>query len=85
MRKQFFKFEIFSFNFSFQFIWILNWRPRKDTFLYDFDYSKYEVMDGLQRLTTFSRYLADDFALSFEPVEDQPAHPLDGKKFSNRH
>lgn len=40
------------------------------------------VVDGLQRLTTFSRYLADEFALSFEPVEDQPAHPLDGKKFS---
>lgn len=40
------------------------------------------VVDGLQRLTTFSRYLDDEFALSFAPVEDQPAHPLDGKKFS---
>ena len=40
------------------------------------------VVDGLQRFTTFSRFLADEFALSFVPVEDQPAHPLDGKKFS---
>ncbi len=40
------------------------------------------VVDGLQRLTTFSRYLSDSFSLTFEPTEDQPVHPLDGKKFS---
>lgn len=40
------------------------------------------VVDGLQRLTTFSRYLTNEFSLLLTPGEDQPAHPLDGKKYS---
>lgn len=40
------------------------------------------VVDGLQRLTTFSRFLNNDFALLLKAREDQPAHPLDGKKYS---
>ena len=41
------------------------------------------VVDGLQRLTTFSRFLADEFRLILKAGEDQPAHPLDGKKYSD--
>lgn len=40
------------------------------------------VVDGLQRLTTFSRYIRDDFSLILKSGEDQPAHPLNGMKFS---
>jgi hypothetical protein len=40
------------------------------------------VVDGLQRLTTFSRYLDGEFALLLKAGEDQPVHPLDGKRFS---
>lgn len=40
------------------------------------------VVDGLQRLTTFSRFLADDFRLLLKAGVDQPAHPLDGKRYS---
>lgn len=41
------------------------------------------VVDGLQRLTTFSRFLAGEFALILKASEDQPAHPLDGKKYAD--
>ncbi|NMM13371.1 MAG: DUF262 domain-containing protein [Rhodoferax sp.] len=40
------------------------------------------VVDGLQRLSTFKRFLADEFGLFLKAGDDQPAHPLDGKKFS---
>ncbi|WP_216644546.1 DUF262 domain-containing protein [Candidatus Thiodictyon syntrophicum] len=40
------------------------------------------VVDGLQRLTTFYRFLADDFGLVLKSGEDQPIHPLDGKTYS---
>lgn len=40
------------------------------------------VVDGLQRLTTFSRFLGDGFSLTFKVGEDQEVHPLEGKKFS---
>lgn len=39
------------------------------------------VVDGLQRLTTFSNYLSGKFSLVLSSGEDQPAHPLDGKKY----
>ena len=32
-------------------------------FLYEFEYSKYEVMDGLQRLTAISQFYKDEFVL----------------------
>lgn len=41
------------------------------------------VVDGLQRLTTFSRFLKNEFGLILKAGDDQPAHPLDGKKFSS--
>lgn len=41
------------------------------------------VVDGLQRLTTFSRFLADEFVLLLKSSEDQPPHPLNGKKYSD--
>lgn len=41
------------------------------------------VVDGLQRLTSFHRYLSGDFSLILKTGEDQPAHPLDGKKFDD--
>ncbi len=40
------------------------------------------VVDGLQRLTTFNRFLTDEFGLFLKAGDDQPVHPLDGKKFS---
>jgi hypothetical protein len=40
------------------------------------------VVDGLQRLTTFSRFLGNEFKFSLKPSEDQPPHPLNGKTFS---
>jgi hypothetical protein len=40
------------------------------------------VVDGLQRLTTFSRFFANGFKLILEAGEDQLEHPLDGKKYS---
>jgi hypothetical protein len=43
---------------------------------------KIAVVDGLQRLTTFSRFLHDEFPLNFKRDEDDAAHPLDGKRFS---
>lgn len=41
------------------------------------------VVDGLQRLTSFHRFLSGDFALVLKTGEDQPVHPLDGKKFDD--
>lgn len=41
------------------------------------------VVDGLQRLTSFHRYLRGDFSLILHTGEDQPPHPLDGKKFGD--
>lgn len=37
--------------------------PIPPIFLYEYDYSKYEVMDGLQRLTTIHAFYSDEFAL----------------------
>lgn len=37
--------------------------PIPPIFLYEFEYSKYEVMDGLQRLTAISQFYKDEFAL----------------------
>lgn len=37
--------------------------PLPPVFLYEYDYSKFEVMDGLQRLTTIFDYYSGSFAL----------------------
>jgi len=37
--------------------------PLPPVFLYEYDYSKYEVMDGLQRLTTIYDFYSGNFAL----------------------
>lgn len=37
--------------------------PIPPVFLYEFDYSKYEVMDGLQRLTAISQFYKNEFKL----------------------
>ena len=37
--------------------------PIPPIFLYEFEYSKYEVMDGLQRLTAISQFYKDEFVL----------------------
>lgn len=37
--------------------------PLPPIFLYEYDYSKYEVMDGLQRLTAIHNFYRDRFAL----------------------
>ncbi|MBA6098374.1 DUF262 domain-containing protein [Pseudomonas juntendi] len=39
------------------------------------------VVDGLQRLTTFERFLRGDFALTLKNGIDQPPHALNGFKF----
>lgn len=41
------------------------------------------VVDGLQRLTTFRRYLENEFALNFQLNEDGTKHPLQGKYFKD--
>lgn len=41
------------------------------------------VVDGLQRLSTFQRYLDNKFALSFTRADEDPPHPLEGKLFKN--
>lgn len=41
------------------------------------------VVDGLQRLSTFRRYLDNDFKLTFPRSEDDPPHLLEGKKFED--
>ena len=38
--------------------------PVPPVFLYEYDFSKYEVMDGLQRLTAISEYYRGQFALN---------------------
>jgi hypothetical protein len=52
--------------------------PIPPIFLYEYEFSRYEVMDGLQRLTAISEYYKDVFSLSglSEWVE------LNGKKYS---
>ncbi|MDP1666152.1 MAG: DUF262 domain-containing protein [Methylobacter sp.] len=52
--------------------------PIPPVFLYEFDYSSYEVMDGLQRLTAIASFYDDDFAL--EGLAKWPE--LNGKKYS---
>jgi uncharacterized protein with ParB-like and HNH nuclease domain len=37
--------------------------PLPPVFLYEYDYSKFEVMDGLQRLTTIFDFYSGNFAL----------------------
>lgn len=39
------------------------------------------VVDGLQRLTTFDRFINNEFKLSFPKSEDRPPHRLEGKWF----
>jgi transcriptional regulator with XRE-family HTH domain len=41
------------------------------------------VVDGLQRLSTFDRYLNNEFKLTFSKSEDGASHPLEGKKFQD--
>ena len=41
------------------------------------------VVDGLQRLTTFRRYLDGDFALTFPKRDDAKPNPLTGKGFND--
>lgn len=38
--------------------------PIPPIFLYEYDFGKYEVMDGLQRLSTIKEFYADGFALT---------------------
>ena len=38
--------------------------PIPPVFLYEYDYSKYEVMDGLQRLTAIRAFYRDEFTLT---------------------
>lgn len=38
------------------------------------------VVDGLQRLSTFDRYLNNEFKLTFPKSEEAPPHPLEGKR-----
>lgn len=53
--------------------------PLPPIFLYEFEYSNYEVMDGLQRLTAISSFYDDEFEL--EGLSKWPE--LNGKKYSN--
>lgn len=41
------------------------------------------VVDGLQRLSTFRRFLDNQLKLSFAGNEDEAAHPLEGKSFKD--
>ncbi|PFG11121.1 DUF262 domain-containing protein [Marinobacter sp. LV10MA510-1] len=52
--------------------------PIPPIFLYEYEYSSYEVMDGLQRLTAISSFYDDDFCL--EGLTRWPE--LNGKKYS---
>ncbi len=52
--------------------------PIPPIFLYEYDYSKYEVMDGLQRLTAIHDFYRDAFALT--GLTQWPE--LDGKVYS---
>jgi hypothetical protein len=53
--------------------------PIPPIFLYEFEYSKYEVMDGLQRLTAISQFYKDEFALQ----DLGEWKELNGYKYSN--
>ena len=52
--------------------------PLPPIFLYEYEYSRYEVMDGLQRLTTISSFYNDEFEL----VDLKKWPELNGKKRS---
>lgn len=52
--------------------------PLPPIFLYEFEYSNYEVMDGLQRLTAIASFYDDEFSL--EGLTKWPE--LNGKKYS---
>jgi hypothetical protein len=52
--------------------------PIPPVFLYEYDFSKYEVMDGLQRLSAISDFYGDKFAL--EGLEQW--RELTGRKYS---
>jgi hypothetical protein len=52
--------------------------PLPPIFLYEYEYSKYEVMDGLQRLTSIVDFYSNEFAL--EGLEYWTE--LNGKKYS---
>jgi hypothetical protein len=41
------------------------------------------VVDGLQRLTTFKRFIGNEFKLTFPKTADETSHPLEGKAFSD--
>ena len=41
------------------------------------------VVDGLQRLSTFRRYLDNDFQLTFSLSEEDRPHPLEGLRFND--
>ena len=52
--------------------------PLPPIFLYEYEYSSYEVMDGLQRLTAIASFYDDEF-----PLEGLTKWPeLNGKKYS---
>lgn len=53
--------------------------PLPPIFLYEYEYSNYEVMDGLQRLTAIASFYEDTFSL--EGLIKWPE--LNGKKYSN--
>lgn len=53
--------------------------PIPPVFLYEYEYSSYEVMDGLQRLTAIASFYGDDFEL--EGLSKWPE--LNGKTYSN--
>jgi hypothetical protein len=53
--------------------------PVPPVFLYEYDYSKYEVMDGLQRLTAISEYYVNIFPLSGLSEWSE----LNGKKYKD--
>jgi hypothetical protein len=52
--------------------------PIPPVFLYEYEYSRYEVMDGLQRLTAIASFYEDSFAL--EGLQKWPE--LNGKTYS---
>lgn len=52
--------------------------PIPPIFLYEYDFSKYEVMDGLQRLTAILEFFDDKFTLEGLDIWSE----LNGKKFS---
>jgi hypothetical protein len=41
------------------------------------------VVDGLQRLSTFRRFLDNKLKLTFSKSDDVPPHPLEGKRFAD--